>query len=172
MHVPSVSVAKAMRRTRPRLRGIDVRPVRFLALFVTGAVAMALLTGIPTVLVPNDWLTRMTPIQEYAYPAWAASALLSGLLVASYGGLRAAGCSTVTGGGHSPGLLGATLTWFAVGCPICNKLVVAAVGVSGALTWFAPLQPWLAAASLLSLVGALAWRLRVLLLGCPQATAL
>lgn len=38
---------------------------------------------------------------------------------------------TITGGG---------LTYLAVGCPICNKLVVALLGSSGALTYFAPVQ--------------------------------
>ena len=33
------------------------------------------------------------------------------------------------------------LSVFAVGCPACNKLVVFALGASGALTYFAPLQP-------------------------------
>jgi len=33
------------------------------------------------------------------------------------------------------------LATFAIGCPICNKLVVALLGVSGALTCWAPLQP-------------------------------
>jgi hypothetical protein len=35
---------------------------------------------------------------------------------------------------------------FAVGCPICNKPVVA-IGVRGALNYFAPVQPFLAAGS-------------------------
>lgn len=162
------SGASTIRRDPPSLAGIEVRPARVVVLFLVGAGAMALLTGIPTVLVPNEWFTRMTPVQGYAYPVWVASALLSGLLVASYGGMRPPACSTPAGGGQGAGLLGGTLTWFAVGCPICNKLVVGVVGVSGALNWFAPLQPWLAAASLLALLGALAWRLRALRAGCPE----
>jgi hypothetical protein len=39
---------------------------------------------------------------------------------------------------------------------------VLALGSSGALTWFAPAQPWLAALSIVLLVAALAWRARVL----------
>ena len=46
---------------------------------------------------------------------------------------------------------------FAVGCPVCNKVVLLALGSSGALTWFAPVQPLLA---VLSIAG-LAWALRV-----------
>ena len=60
------------------------------------------------------------------------------------------------------GVLGATLGWLAVGCPVCNKLIVLALGSSGALSWFAPAQPWLAALSIVLLVAALAWRARVL----------
>ena len=35
----------------------------------------------------------------------------------------------------------------AVGCPVCNKLVLLALGASGAVSWFAPIQPFLAIAS-------------------------
>ncbi|WP_245178539.1 hypothetical protein [Streptomyces montanisoli] len=52
------------------------------------------------------------------------------------------------------------LSAFAVGCPICNKLVVLAIGVSGALSYFAPVQPVLAVASVALLVHTLARRLR------------
>lgn len=42
---------------------------------------------------------------------------------------------------------GGLLSYFAIGCPVCNKLVVLALGSSGAISWFAPLQPLLAVAS-------------------------
>ena len=132
---------------------------------------MAAATGIPTELIPNGWFTRMTPVEGWAYPAWIASALIGGLIVASYGGIRAPTCGGAARRAQGAGLLGGTLTWLAVGCPICNKLVVAAVGVSGALNWFAPLQPWLAAISLLLLLGGLGWRLRGLRADCSERTA-
>ncbi len=37
---------------------------------------------------------------------------------------------------------------FAIGCPVCNKLVVLALGFSGALAYFEPIQPALALAGL------------------------
>jgi hypothetical protein len=61
------------------------------------------------------------------------------------------------------------LSFFAVGCPICNKVVVVALGTSGALSWFAPVQPYLGVVAL----GLLAWALRVRLRGevaCPVET--
>ena len=53
--------------------------------------------------------------------------------------------------------MGSMLSLFAVGCPICNKLVVMAVGVSGALNWFAPLQPLLAGGSLVLQLASFQW---------------
>lgn len=54
------------------------------------------------------------------------------------------------------GTVGAFASLFAVGCPTCNKLVLIAVGSSGAVEWFAPMQPYLATLSL----GLLLWSLR------------
>ncbi|MET9914143.1 hypothetical protein ABZZ74_46820 [Streptomyces sp. NPDC006476] len=55
---------------------------------------------------------------------------------------------------------------FAVGCPICNKLVVLAIGVSGALSYWAPVQPVLGVATVALLGYALFRRLRTAT-GCP-----
>ena len=58
------------------------------------------------------------------------------------------------------GMVGGVLAWFAVGCPVCNKLALLALGYSGAITWFAPVQPLLAAAALVTTAAALLMRLR------------
>lgn len=52
------------------------------------------------------------------------------------------------------------LSTFAVGCPVCNKLVVGLLGASGALTYWAPLQPLLGASSVALLAAGLIVRLR------------
>ena len=39
------------------------------------------------------------------------------------------------------------LSFFSVGCPICNKLVVFLLGIGGAMTFFNPLRPFLGIAS-------------------------
>lgn len=49
--------------------------------------------------------------------------------------------------------------WFAIGCPVCNKIALLALGYTGALTYFGPLQPWLAALSLVLLAVGLVFRL-------------
>ena len=58
------------------------------------------------------------------------------------------------------------LSFLAVDCPVCNKLVVLAIGISGAMSYWAPLQPFLAVASLALLGFAVRRRLRQLQ-SCP-----
>lgn len=70
----------------------------------------------------------------------------------------------------SRGWVGGLLTYFAVGCPACNKLVLLALGSAGAMTWFEPFQPILQGAAVLLLL----WALRSRLLGdlsCPAPTS-
>ena len=64
------------------------------------------------------------------------------------------------------GGLGGLLSFFAVGCPVCNKIVLLAVGTVGARRWFEPIQPYLAVLSIVLLVVALRARLRGLV-ACP-----
>ena len=67
------------------------------------------------------------------------------------------------------GIAGGMLAWFAVGCPVCNKFALLALWYSGAITWFAPVQPFLAIGALFLTTGALIWRLRGQV-ACPVAT--
>jgi MFS family permease len=121
------------------------------AVAVVAAAGAALALGLPTDVVPNPLYTRMTPVQWWNYPILVASSLLIGLTVGTYVRGRSAdlrGGRRMTGGG--------LLSLFAIGCPVCNKLVVLALGVSGALRLFAPIQPLLGLASL-GLVAAALW---------------
>ncbi len=144
------------------------------AVAVAAAVVSAVAIGVPTDVIPNPVFGRQgTPVEPWAVPVLVVTAVLSGLLVATY--VRPG--STVPSGQDEaldrPGRFGGAaglLSFFAVGCPICNKLVVIALGTSGALTWFAPLQPYLGLAAL----GLLVWALRVRLRGevaCPVDVA-
>ena len=58
------------------------------------------------------------------------------------------------------GMAGGLLAWFAVGCPVCNKIALLALGYSGAITWFTPVQPFLALGALVFTGAALLARLR------------
>ena len=125
---------------------------RRLAASIGAVAAIALVIGVPTALVPTQVFGRMTPAPWWSYPVWVATSVLVGLAAVSgaaarptsgRGGLVAAGAMTV----------------LAVGCPLCNKLVLAVLGTSGALTLWAPLQPILALAALAIAARACWWAL-------------
>lgn len=133
-----------------------------------GAVGVALLVGLPTVMIPNPVFDRMIPVVWWNYPVWLVTSVLAGLLLATY--VRDDGADLDEVEDETAvrrGTVGGLLSFFAVGCPVCNKIVLLALGTSGALTWFAPLQPLLGLAS----VAFLAWALRERLRG-EQACAL
>lgn len=123
---------------------------RFWLRWVAWATLFAIVIGIPTVLIGTVWFTRMTPPTWWSYLLWPVTAILAGLNMAVRTLPAAAGCGverrTVVGGG---------LAYVAVGCPVCNKLVVLVLGSSGALSYFAPLQPLLGIAGLALIVSTL-----------------
>lgn len=127
--------------------------------WITASVAALLtatLIGVPTGMIHTNFYTRMTPVLWWNIPIWLASALLTGLVLATYVHSPSGATKTVSGRLGTGGVL----SLFAVGCPICNKLVVALIGVSGALNLWAPIQPVLGIGSLGLLLYALRLRLR------------
>ena len=152
-----MDAAPVVPRDGPRSPRREQWPPRRVAVALLSAVAFALAVGVPTGVVPTPLYTRMTPVTWWNYPVWAITAVLGGLVVATYVRRPAAGTPrNGTAAASGGGLLAA----FAVGCPICNKLVVSVLGVSGALTFWAPLQPALGVASILGLAWVLRRRLR------------
>lgn len=127
---------------------------------VVAALAVGLALSVVTVLIPNPVFGRDIAPVVWNYPVWLVTAALSGLLIATY--VRPNSVSpteTRTEKSSFWGTVGAFGSWFAIGCPVCNKLALLALGYSGAITYFGPLQPWLAAVSLLLLSGGLVMRL-------------
>lgn len=142
------------------LRGWGSR--RWLAASV-GAVGSGLLIALVTAMIDNPVFARSVPTPWWAWPTLAASALLSGLLIATY--VRRPGVVEPERVSRT-GSVGGLLTVFAVGCPVCNKLALLALGSAGAMQWFAPVQPVLAVLA----IGLLGWGLIVRLRGeiaCP-----
>lgn len=189
---------------------------------VGAAVVVALVIGLPTVMIDNPVFSRMVPVEWWNRPIWIVTSALSGMLLATYvtlgrdgaepvdgpaSGLAtvavpvelghargtiavdgidvdrmlAAGPATPVPGGEVDrtaaedttthrGTIAGLLGYLAVGCPVCNKVVVLALGTSGAMTWFAPLQPVLALASVVLLLVALRSRLQAQQ-ACPTPTA-
>ncbi|MEI6689289.1 MAG: hypothetical protein WCN97_08035 [Thermoleophilia bacterium] len=123
------------------------------------AVGVALFTllviAIPTDLIPNSLFGRQVEATAWAWPVAIITAVLAGVLIALP---RPSSCRPAT----RTGIIGGGLTYLAVGCPTCNHLVVLALGATGALTWFAPIQPYLALIALAVLLGAIVHRVWLL----------
>lgn len=129
---------------------------RWLTALVAG-IGVAVLVALPTAVIPNPIFGRAIEVTWWSYPVVILSGIFGGLLIATY--IREPGHEEVNKAAKV-GTVGGFLAFFAVGCPVCNKLVLLALGTSGAMTWFAPLQPILAVASVILMAWALRIRLR------------
>ena len=119
------------------------------------AVGTFVVVGLVTAMIPNPIFGRAIATTWWAWPTLTVTAVLSGLLAASYVRTEATADTA-----SKAGLTGGLLTFFAVGCPVCNKLALLALGYTGALTWFAPVQPFLGIAGVVLLAVALRARLK------------
>jgi len=127
-----------------------------------GSIVVGLALGLPTDVVPNPVFSRPVDITWWSYPVLVISAILGGLLLATYVREPVPDDADVELDERPSrlGTAGGLLSFFAIGCPVCNKIVVVAIGTTGALDWFAPTQPLLAVASLVLMTVALRQRLR------------
>ena len=151
-------------RESPRLVATAVREATLrqamTAVVVAGAVGTVI--GWVTVLIPNDIFGREIAPLAWTYPVLVATAVLSGMLAASY--VRPAVPTadinrSITSRPGRLGSVGVIAAWFAIGCPVCNKFALLALGYNGAMSWFAPMQPVLAIVGVASLWVGLALRL-------------
>jgi hypothetical protein len=130
--------------------------------------------GLVSAIIPNPVFGRQIPPEPFAIWVWLLSAPLMGLVIATYTTrpaateeaapllmLDAADPAEVAGRGTTLGMIGSLGAFLAIGCPVCNKIALVLLGASGAMTIFAPIQPYLGAASLALLGATLVWRLRL-----------
>ena len=129
---------------------------RWWAALVTAAFTV-LFIAIPTDLIDTPFFARQVPPQAWSWPVLVVSAILAGLVAATYVAYPDGAAPRRAEG--RLGLAGWMITFFAVGCPVCNKIVLLALGTTGAMQFFEPVQPYLAAASIVLLGWALYARL-------------
>lgn len=132
------------------------------------ALIAALFIGIPADIIDTPIFGRPVELRTIDYVIWIISSALIGLTLAIRlpNSHRKAeednDVRTVWGGFAS---------FLAVGCPVCNQLVVAALGTSGALNWWAPVQPIFGALAIGFVLWALRTRLNTYqLAACPTPT--
>lgn len=131
---------------------------------LVAGIGVAVLVALPTAVIPNPVFGRAIAVTWWSYPVVLVTGILGGLLFATYVQERGRDPDAPPGDdvdrASKLGMAGAVVSFFAVGCPVCNKLVLLALGATGAVTWFAPVQPFLAIASVALMVVALRIRLR------------
>lgn len=108
---------------------------------IAAAAGTLLVIGTVAAIFDNPYFTRMTAVREQDYVIWAATAILVGLIAGTFAAANVPG--------HAGKLMaGGVFADLAVGCPVCNKVVVLLIGTSGALTFFDPLQLWIGLGSI------------------------
>jgi hypothetical protein len=154
---------------------------RLLAWTAVLALVSGLVFGLVSAMIPNPVFGRSVPPEPFAYWVWLLSAPLMGLVLATYvvppspapagiarplamgDGAAIERRSTRRGG------VASFAAFLAIGCPVCNKVALLLLGASGAMAFWAPLQPIVGAASLVLLLVTAARRLRLRVDGgaCP-----
>ncbi len=150
------------------LSALRLWPARRWGVAAIAAVVSTVALAIPTALIPTPIFGRAIAPEWWSWPVTVITGVLAGLLIATYIALPAnPGDSTpdATSPEHldkagRAGVVGGLVSFFAVGCPVCNKLVLIALGTTGAVQWFAPIQPILAVAAIALLIWALRRRLK------------
>lgn len=126
-------------------------------------VAVLLAFGLGTGIIPNPVIGRMLAPEPFAIATWVASAPLAGFVLATYLVPKASTVPVIElparRDGSTAGTIGGFAAFLAIGCPLCNKVALVLLGASGTMSFFAPAQPFIAAASLALLAATLLWRL-------------
>ena len=161
---------------KPRVPDFDSRQI---TVGVLTGLGYLLFVAIPTDLIPNPVFGREIPPTWWSWPSLLVTTVLVAALTASYIKPRDAVAAELAaeaaaaGDEEAPskkGMVGAALTYFAVGCPVCNKLVLLALGYNGALTWFEPFQPLLQVVAV-GVMGWALWQRWTYLDACPTPRA-
>ena len=138
------------------------------AIGLVTAAAFGLTVGVITGAIDTPIFERATPAYAIDYPIWTANALLVGALagVSVYAARQrqSFGSGTIYAGGF--------LSAFAISCPLCNGLLVAAFGTGAAANVFDPARPFIGGLTALFMAFVLYRRIRTLRAGRDECEVL
>ncbi len=131
--------------------------------------AAAVLIAVPSDLIDTPIFGRPVETRWIDYVILVVTAALIGLILAIRPPASdSAGMARDRDRDDRRTIWGGFTSFLAVGCPVCNQAVVALVGTSGALAWWAPVQPVVGLAAIGLLLYTLRGRLRTYrLAACP-----
>lgn len=128
------------------------------------SVIAAIVIAIPADLIDTSFFGRPIDPKGIDYVILAITASLIGTILA----IRPEQLSVRDEQDQTRTAWGGFVSFLAVGCPVCNQAVVALVGTSGALSWWAPVQPVVGLLAIALLVHTLRRRLDTYqLAACP-----
>lgn len=93
--------------------------------------------GVITVLIPNRFFARMTPVNTLDYLFLVFTSLLLGTYISLHQYQKKHGSKKCGVAATSGGVFG----FLGFGCSVCNKLLILLLGVAGVLTYVEPYQP-------------------------------
>jgi hypothetical protein len=123
---------------------------------ISTTIATAFIIALPTAVIHNPIFGRDVEVTPWSVPVVLITSIISGLILATYvkNDVGVYEENSIKIGG-----VGAFFSFLAVGCPVCNKIALVALGYTGALQYFAPVQPYMAALGIGLLMYALRKRL-------------
>lgn len=133
------------------------------------ALITAVLIGVPADLIDTRFFGRPIEAKAIDYFLLAVTAALIGFVFA----IRPPAQQPVDTDdamerSENRTMWGGVISFLAVGCPVCNQAVVALLGTSGALSWWAPVQPVIGLLAIAVVLWALRERLKTYeLTACP-----
>ncbi|MEM7285265.1 MAG: hypothetical protein AAF480_02855 [Actinomycetota bacterium] len=128
------------------------------------AAIAAVLIAVPADLIDTRFFGRPVDTRPIDYLILVVTAALIGLILS----IRPEADSEAIESQDRTTVWGGFVSFLAVGCPVCNQAVVALVGTSGALSWWAPVQPLVGLVAVGLLIFTLRKRLRTFdLVACP-----
>ncbi|MBI2148918.1 hypothetical protein HYU23_04510 [Candidatus Woesearchaeota archaeon] len=122
------------------------RKIKSIVIGIIAALAIFIILGAVTVLIPNKFYIRMTPIHFYDYIFLVFTSILSGVYIGLWHYTRntVSKCSYAATGGAIGG-------FFSFGCALCNKLLIFILGTSAVALYFIPIQLYLGVLSMILL---------------------
>lgn len=103
-----------------------------------------ILFGIVTDLIQNKFFIRMTNITISDYVFLTLTSVLLGTYVSFYRYGKKHSNKACTAATYSGGFFG----FLGFGCPVCNKIIVLLLGVTGVLTYIEPYRPFIGSAGI------------------------
>ena len=150
---------------------IDAQPLRPrsplvipVAVGLLTATAFGLSVGVITGAIDTPIFERATPAYAIDYPIWALNAVLVGALA----GVSMFAMRRRQDFGSGPIYAGGFLSAFAISCPLCNGLLVAAFGTGAAANFFDPARPFIGGVTALFMAIVLFRRVQSLRAGCVE----